>query len=98
MSKLPPLPPQAPPAINVDLSKASDLSCNNCGNYTFQQVVLLKKFSAITSPTGQEGIAPIPVFACNACGFVNDEFLPRTMRGENKPATVAPEKPKLSLS
>ena len=62
--------------INLDLSNATDVVCESCGNYTFQEVVLMKRVSALVSPTGKEAIVPIPTFACNACGFINKQFLP----------------------
>jgi len=64
------------PNLNVDLSQAQDIVCKSCGNYTFQNVFIMKKVSALLSPTGKEGVVPIPTFACNACGFINEEFLP----------------------
>ena len=73
------------PKLNVDLSKAQDVVCDNCGNYTFQEVVLMKKVSALISPTGKEGIIPIPVFACNACGYINKQFLPFRMEEQETP-------------
>jgi hypothetical protein len=36
----------------------------------------MKRVSALVSPTGKEAIVPIPTFACNACGFINKQFLP----------------------
>jgi uncharacterized Zn finger protein len=62
--------------INFDISQAQDITCGSCGNYTFQEVVLMKKISALVSPNGKDAIVPIPAFACNACGYVNKEFLP----------------------
>ena len=62
--------------MNIDLSNAQDVTCESCGNYTFQEVVLMKRVSALVSPTGKEAIVPIPTFACNACGFINKQFLP----------------------
>ncbi len=62
--------------VNVDLSNASDVTCDNCGNYTFVPVMMMKRLSAILSPTGQEAVIPIQSFACNACGWINKEFLP----------------------
>lgn len=70
--------------INVDLSQAQDIVCENCGNYTFNEVVLMKKLSALVSPTGQDAVVPIPTFACNACGYINNQFLPATMRQEEE--------------
>ena len=66
--------------LNVDLSAAEDITCVSCGNYTFEQVVLMKRLSALISPTGKEAMVPIPVFACNACGNINPEFLPAQLR------------------
>lgn len=70
--------PQQPP-MNLDLSNAQDVVCENCGNYTFNEVVLMKRISPLVSPTGKEAIVPIPTFACNACGFINKQFLPVKM-------------------
>lgn len=67
------------PPVNLDLSSAHDVVCDNCGNYTFNEVVLMKRISAILSPTGKDAIVPIPTFACNACGFINKQFLPVKM-------------------
>jgi hypothetical protein len=66
--------------LNVDLSQADDIVCENCGNYTFNEVALMKRLSPLVSPTGKEAIVPIPTFACNACGFINQRFLPVAMR------------------
>lgn len=70
------------PNMNIDLSQATDIICKACGNYTFTHVFLMKKVSAIMSPTGKETIAPLSTFACNACGSINPEFLPRKEENE----------------
>ena len=70
------MPKQPQQPVNIDLSNAQDVTCENCGNYTFQEVVLMKKVSALVSPTGKEAIVPIPTFSCNACGYINKQFLP----------------------
>jgi hypothetical protein len=49
-------PPPMAPQMNVDLSKADDVVCERCGNYTFQNVMLMKRMSALISPTGKEAI------------------------------------------
>ena len=38
------------------------------------QWMMLKKLSPLISPSGQEAIVPVGVFACDACGHVNKEF------------------------
>lgn len=86
------------PPMNIDLSKAQDITCDNCGNYTFQEVALMKRLSALMSPTGKEAVVPIPTFACNACGFINKQFLPVRMRDEDIAANeAAASKPTLTL-
>jgi uncharacterized Zn finger protein len=81
--------------INVDLSKAEDITCENCGNYTFQEVALMKRLSPLVSPTGKEAIVPIPTFACIACGHINQRFLPTQMRGDAAPAEE--QRPRIKL-
>ena len=58
----------------VDISKTSAVNCESCGNSTFKQTLLLRKLSALVSPSGQETLVPVQVFACEKCGNVNSEF------------------------
>ena len=87
-------PPPMAPQMNVDLSKADDVVCERCGNYTFQNVMLMKRMSALISPTGKEAIVPIPTFACNACGHINKQFLPVIPKGMQEEETTREEEPK----
>ena len=63
--------------MNVDLSAATDVSCEKCGGITFREVAFIKKVSALLSPTGKEAMVPIGTFACSSCDHVNAEFDPR---------------------
>ena len=58
----------------IDFSKTSEIKCEVCLNDTFEQTLLLRKLSALVSPTNQETIVPMAVFACQKCGHVNSEF------------------------
>ncbi len=58
--------------VNVDLSDAETMTCMKCDNKIFIQGYVIKKISAIISPTGKEVIAPVQVFNCGNCG----ELLP----------------------
>ena len=58
--------------VQVDLSDADTMKCQSCENPVFIQGYIIKKISAIVSPTGKEVIAPIQVFNCGNCG----EMLP----------------------
>jgi DNA-directed RNA polymerase subunit RPC12/RpoP len=62
-----PLPKQE---VQVDLEKAETMTCLECNNKIFIQGYVIKKISAIMSPTGKEVIAPIQVFNCGNCGEI----------------------------
>ena len=64
-----PLPQQQ---VQIDLSDADTMKCQKCENSIFIQGYVIKKISAIVSPTGKEVIAPIQVFNCGNGG----EMLP----------------------
>ena len=71
-------PPQA--RQNVDLSNASDISCDECKSVKFKEIAFIKRVSALISPTGKEAIVPVGTFACAECGHVNKEFDPFAQR------------------
>jgi|TARA_R110000851_G_scaffold221001_1_gene373809 DNA-directed RNA polymerase subunit RPC12/RpoP len=73
-----PMKPIAKPKqqVQVDLTQADTMACQKCENKIFIQGYIIKKISAILSPTGKEVVAPIQVFNCGSCG----ELLP--MGGE----------------
>ena len=62
--------------IPVGLEQTDEIKCDECGSNTFHPAFLLRKVSPLISPTGKETVLPIQVFACDACGHVNEEFLP----------------------
>ena len=63
--------------LQVDFSQTTEVVCEKCGNTTFNHVFKVRKLSALLSPTGQETMIPIPVFACAKCGHINKGFLPK---------------------
>ena len=65
------------PQMNIDFSQTTEECCESCGNNTFVQVYQMRKLSALLSPTGQEAMIPIQVFACAKCGHINKGFLPK---------------------
>ena len=60
----------------IDFSMAETYTCEECGNDRFIVNYIIKKFSALVSPTGNEMLTPIQVFACSKCGHINSDFLP----------------------
>ena len=63
-----------PTLDNVDLTHAKDIECEKCKGLGFRQTMMLKKLSAIVSPTGQEALIPVAAFACDSCWHINKEF------------------------
>ena len=64
--------------VKVALKDTTDLSCESCEHKLFIQLMMFKKLSAVLSPTGEESLIPVQVFACNSCGHVNEQFIPQT--------------------
>tara|TARA_R100000234_G_C4941854_1_gene153339 strand:- start:492 stop:737 length:246 start_codon:yes stop_codon:yes gene_type:complete len=62
--------PQPKQQVQVDLKEAETMVCKSCGNKIFIQGYVVKKISAIMSPTGEEVIAPVQVFNCGNCGEI----------------------------
>jgi len=62
------------PGPSIDPKELKDIACENCGCKYFRQVTAFKKVSALVSPTGKEQIVPVPIFRCDECGFINEEF------------------------
>ena len=63
------------PGLQIDLSKAETIVCENCGNASFIQAFFLKKISALMSPTGKEAIVPMQVFSCGNCGAIPQNMI-----------------------
>lgn len=66
-----------PDNFNIDVSAMEDIKCevSDCGSKTFVPVFVIKKISALMSPTGQETLAPLQIFQCSVCGHINELFL-----------------------
>lgn len=65
--------------INVSLDQTTPIACEECSAETFTQVVFLRKVSRFVIGTQQDGLTPIPSFACSKCGHVNEEFQPKNL-------------------
>ena len=68
--------PQA--QVQVDIRDAETIKCNDCNNYLFITSFVLKRLSAIVSPTGQEALIPVQVYSCGNCGKVAEGLLDGT--------------------
>ena len=62
--------PKPKQKVQLDLKDAETMTCQKCGNKIFIQGYVIKRISAIVSPSGQEMIAPVQVFNCGNCGEI----------------------------
>ena len=65
-----PIPQPKQKQVEVDLKSAETMKCAESDNTIFIQGYIIKKISAIMSPTGQEVVAPVQVFNCGNCGTI----------------------------
>ena len=65
--------------LNIPLDKSTPLVCEECQNETFKQVFFLRTVIKFIAGTDQDGLIPIPSFACTSCGHVNNEFQPKNL-------------------
>ena len=70
-----PIPRKHPQQVQVDLKQADTIKCKSCNNYLYIQSFVLKKLSALVSPTGQETMIPVQVFSCGNCGKIAEGML-----------------------
>ena len=70
--------------MQVDLNQTTEVICEKCKNNTFIQVAMVRKLSALLSPTGQSTMIPIQAFACLKCNHINKDFIPPDLEKNNK--------------
>ena len=72
------------PQMGVDLKNTSQVVCENCGNRTFREAVLIRKAPGVLIGSSKDAVIPIPVFECSKCCHVNEEFLPVEVKNLDK--------------
>ena len=68
------------PNLNISLEQTDEVACEVCGHTYFHQALYIRKASGLLTGTGQTSYIPIPLFACDKCGHVNEEFLPKEVQ------------------
>jgi uncharacterized Zn finger protein len=69
--------------LNISLEQTLPVKCDSCEHLYMKEVVHMRKVSGILTGTGQPSYIPIPLFACDKCGQVNQEFLPGELRSKS---------------
>ena len=86
-----------PVKMNINLEDTTEITCDECGSTTFHEAVMLRSISRFITGTAQDGMMPIPVFACDKCGHVNARFLPQQRPTADAPSVEdVTEQPKRS--
>ena len=69
-------------AQGIDLKQTTGLVCENCGNDTFREAVMIRKVSRflVASASGRDEPVIIPVFNCTKCDTSISEFIPESIR------------------
>ena len=75
------LPPQQP---KIDLSKATEMKCQECGGTVFIPGTKFLKISKIVTGTKNDAIIPVELYLCGDCGEINQELLPNELKGNGK--------------
>jgi uncharacterized Zn finger protein len=65
--------------VNISLDKTTPIACEECSNETFSQIFFLREVSKFIAGTDQDGLIPVPSFACSKCGNVNEKFQPKNL-------------------
>lgn len=70
------IPSGQPQQVALDASTLDTFACSECGEYLFQNLVVVKKISALNpaNTTGKEQFAPVQVLSCINCGHIPEEF------------------------
>lgn len=63
----------------LDLDTLPWVSCS-CGGNIFEPAVMVKKVSALISPTGNEELVPADVIICKSCNKIPD-FYAKKIKG-----------------
>lgn len=68
-----------PQQIQVDLSKTTGITCQNCGSHFFDQTILIRKISRLLTGSPEDQMTLVPVFICKECKQPLKEFFPAGM-------------------
>ena len=67
-----------PQQININPEDTTGVTCGKCNSELFMPMYLLRKVSALISPTGREETIQVPVMVCGNCGqpMMGDQPMP----------------------
>ena len=61
-------------SMGMDMTQTVEYTCEKCNFDVFEAKCKIRKLPADISPSGEDAIIPMQVFACGKCGHINQEF------------------------
>ena len=61
---------------NISPNDLKPMICTECGGMYFRQVMCINKVSRFLTGQDKDTVYPVPVFRCDYCGHVPEEFQP----------------------
>lgn len=65
--------------LDIKLEDTTPIVCEKCGGEVFIEGMMLRKVSKFLTGTVEDGVIPIPTFACATCGHINEMFQPKKL-------------------
>ena len=62
--------------LNIKPDDMKPMICKECGGMYFRQVMCINKVSRFLTGQDKDTVIPVPVFRCDDCGAVPEEFQP----------------------
>ncbi len=62
--------------VNIGPNDMQAITCKECNGMYFRQVMAINKVSKLLTGADKDTMVPIPVFRCDDCGFIPEEFQP----------------------
>jgi hypothetical protein len=62
--------------VNIGSNDMQSISCKECNGMYFRQVMAINKVSKFLTGADKDTMVPIPVFRCDDCGAIPEEFQP----------------------
>lgn len=62
--------------VNIGPDDMQPIQCKECDGLYFRQVMAINRVSKLMTGADKDTMIPIPVFRCDDCGAIPEEFQP----------------------
>lgn len=62
--------------VNIGPNDMEPIQCKECDGMYFRQVMSINKVSKFLTGADKDTMVPVPVFRCDDCGSIPEEFQP----------------------